>query len=120
MSPRTMFEFYRQYASIMLIALMGLFAVALALDEYNDHRRTMEDLRIESCVEIETEDYEWDETDISSQSVAPQTPTLTPKERNLSFDGRREKGYISDKQKIGLVRRYAPRKGIASHNYALI
>ena len=114
------FQIIRQYTPVILIMMMSMFVVALAIDEYNDSRRIAEDLRVEGCVELETEDYEWDETDISSQSVAPPTPTLTPKERNLSFDGRREKGYISNKQKIGLVRRYAPQKGIASHNYALI
>ena len=113
-----MFQFIRLYAPMMLILLMSLFVAALAIDEYNDSRRMTEDLRIESCVELETEDYEWDEG--LTQNI---TPALISKgeERNymsLLTDYQLSAPYISDKQKLGLVRRYAPRKAFVGYNYA--
>ena len=114
-----MFEVIRKYAPMVLIVLMSVFVVALAMDEYNDSRRIAEDLRIESCVELETEDYEWDEGQVQQLS-----PTLSQGEgfSPLAGDGREVFGgpapCISDKQKLGLVRRYAPRKGFARYNYA--
>ena len=114
----TVFQFIRLYAPMMLILLMSLFVAALAIDEYNDSRRMTEDLRIESCVELETEDYEWDEG--LTQNI---TPALISKgeERNymsLLTDYQLSAPYISDKQKLGLVRRYAPRKAFVGYNYA--
>ena len=115
-----MFQIIRKYAPLMLVAMMSLFAVAVAIDEYNDSRRIADDLRIESCMELETEDYEWDEG--LTQSL---TPALTPHHTSLlngsclSLLGRRERGFISDKQRLGLVRHYAPRKAFACYNYAL-
>ncbi|MBR4563390.1 MAG: hypothetical protein IKO26_02960 [Paludibacteraceae bacterium] len=115
-----MFQIIRQYAPMMLILLMSLFVAALAIDEYNDSRRMTEDLRIESCVELETEDYEWDEG--LTQNI---TPALTshpnPLLRRASFSsfGKEERGFISGKQRLGLVRRYAPRKTFVCYNYAL-
>ena len=57
----TMFQIIRQYTPMMLVVMMSLFVAALAADEYNDSRRIAEDLRVESCMELEAEDYEWDE-----------------------------------------------------------
>ncbi|MBR0064521.1 MAG: hypothetical protein IJQ06_02875 [Paludibacteraceae bacterium] len=114
-----MFQFIRQYAPMMLILLMSLFVAALAIDEYNDSRRMTEDLRIESCVELETEDYEWDEG--LTQNITPAlTPHPNPLLRRTSFSsfGKGERGFISDKQRLGLVRRYVPRKTFVCYNYA--
>ena len=114
----TVFLIIRKYASMVLVVLMSLFVVALVMDEYNDNRRITEDLRIENTMELETEDYEWDEG---------LTPNLTPviiskgEERNymsLLTDYQLSAPYISDKQKLGLVRRYAPRKAFVGYNYA--
>ena len=115
----TVFQIIRQYTPVILIMMMSVFVVSLAIDEYDDSRRIAEDLRIEGCVELETEDYEWDEG---------LTPSLTPviiskgEERNymsLLTDYQLSAPYISDKQKLGLVRRYAPRKALARHNCVL-
>ena len=112
------FQIIRQYTPVILIMMMSMFVVALAIDEYNDSRRIAEDLRVEGCVELETEDYEWDEG---------LTPSLTPviiskgEEQNymsLLTDYQLSAPYISDKQKLGLVRRYAPRKAFVGYNYA--
>ena len=103
---------------MVLVVLMSLFVVALVMDEYNDNRRITEDLRIENTMELETEDYEWDEG---------LTPNLTPviiskgEGRNymsLLTDYQLSAPYISDKQKLGLVRRYAPRKAFVGYHYA--
>ena len=100
------------------VVLMSVFVLALVMDEYNDSRRIAEDLRIENTMELETEDYEWDEG---------LTPSLTPviiskgEERNymsLLTDYQLSAPYISDKQKLGLVRRYAPRKAFVGYHYA--
>ena len=105
----------------MLVVMMSLFAMALAMDEYNDNCRIAEDLRIESCVELEAEDYEWDESDISCQpgrTCISRQPIMC-----ISLPFKRGKEIapsprISDKQRLGLVRRYAPRKALACYNYA--
>ena len=105
---------------MVLILLMSLFAMALAMDEYSDSRRIAEDLRIESCVELETEDYEWDELDLSNQPVY--AGSLSAMYISLPFtegQGINNSPFISDKQRLGLVRRYAPRKALACYNYAL-
>ena len=105
----------------MLIVLMSAFAVVLALDEYNDYHRMIEDLRMESCVELETANYEWDESGNDNgvaETYAPSLKSLLPplasaQRTNIATP------YISDKQKLGLVRRYAPRKDAAASNYML-
>ncbi len=56
-----MFQIIRKYAPVMLIFIMSLFSVALVMDEYSYSQRFSQDLRIENCVELEKEDYEWDE-----------------------------------------------------------
>ena len=74
-----MFQLIRQYTPMVLILLMSMFAMALAADEYSDSRRIAEDLRIESCVELETEDYEWDEGQV--QHLTDLSP-VSPKGRS--------------------------------------
>lgn len=117
----TMFQIIRQYTPMMLMVMMSMFVAALAADEYNDSRRIAEDLRVESCMELEAEDYEWDEGQV--QHLTDLSP-VSPKGRSsLSLgEGWAEVSrtpFISDKQRLGLVRRYAPQKSIASHNYTL-
>jgi len=116
----TVFQIIRKYAPMMLVVMMSIFAMALAMDEYNDSRRIAEDLRIETCMELETEDYEWDEG-----QVQPLTDLslVSPKGRSsLSLgEGWGEVSrapFISDKQRLGLVRRYALRKALVCYNYA--
>jgi len=106
---------------MILIVLMGVFFASLALDEYSDVRHAIQDSSIEACLELETEDYEWDEGQVQHLT---QTPFQGEGASPLLENGREALGtgsipFISDKQKLGLVRRYAPRKGIASHNYTL-
>ena len=104
----------------MLVVMMSLFAMALAMDEYNDSRRIAEDLRIESRVELEAEDYEWDESDISCQpSAISRQPIMCISLPFREGMGIGSSAFLSDKQRLGLVRRYAPRKALACYNYAL-
>jgi hypothetical protein len=114
-----MFRIIRQYAPMLLVVMMSLFVMSLVMDEYSDSRRIAEDLHIESCMELETEDYEWDELDLSSQPVY--AGGLSVMYISLPFtegQGISNSPFISDKQRLGLVRRYAPRKAILRHNYA--
>jgi hypothetical protein len=105
---------------MMLVVMMSLFAMALAMDEYNDSRRIAEDLRIESRVELEAEDYEWDESDISCQpSAISRQPIMCISLPFREGMGIGSSAFLSDKQRLGLVRRYAPRKALACYNYAL-
>ena len=105
---------------MMLVVMMSLFAMALAMDEYNDSCRIAEDLRIESCVELEAEDYEWNESDISCQpSAISRQPIMCISLPFKSGEGIAPSPRISDKQRLGLVRRYALRKALACYNYAL-
>ena len=106
----------------MLVVMMSLFAMALAMDEYNDSCRIAEDLRIESRVELEAEDYEWDESDISCQpgrTCISRQPIMCISLPFREGMGIGSSAFISDKQRLGLVRRYAPRKALACYNYAL-
>ena len=103
---------------MMLILLMSMFVMALAMDEYNDSRRIAEDLKIESCVELETEDYEWDD-----EEAEYLTPTLSKREVErscllMAIRCQQSVPCVSDKQRLGLVRRYAPRKAFVGYNYA--
>ncbi len=111
-----------KYAAILILLLMSVFAVCLIADELGDVRRAVADLRVEACVEIETEDFEWDEED-EIQNLKNLSP-VSPKGRSSLSLGEGwgevlERGFISDDQRLGLVRRYAPRKGIAGYNYVL-
>ena len=115
----SMFRIIRQYAPMLLVVMMSLFAMSLVMDEYSDSRRIAEDLRIESCMELETEDYEWDELDLSSQPIY--AGGLSVMYISLPFregQGLGSAPYISDKQRLGLVRRYAPRKAFVCYHYA--
>ena len=115
----SMFRIIRQYAPMLLVVMMSLFVMSLVMDEYSDSRRIAEDLHIESCMELETEDYEWDELDLSSQPVY--AGGLSVMYISLPFregQGLGSAPYLSDKQRLGLVRRYAPRKAFVCYHYA--
>ncbi|MBR1877923.1 MAG: hypothetical protein IJ814_02830 [Paludibacteraceae bacterium] len=101
--------------------MMGTFGVALALDEYGDYYRAAQDVLIETCVEIEAEDYEWDEADeFSGTGIASPLPLPEGKGVEImSANAIQTNAYQSDDQKRGLVRRYAPRKGFACAYYIL-
>lgn len=104
----------------MVFILMSAFVVALCLDEYNDSRRAMEDLRIEACAELEAEDFEWDESDGDNGMVfATVKLDMPPSAVFTMLDFVRSVAYQTDDQRLGLVRRYATRKGIARANYIL-
>ena len=99
--------------------MMGLFVVALAMDDYNDRHRLAEDLRIETCTELEAEDDEWNESDLSNLPALNLVPIIPNIGDNIPFTRMCDEGFISDKQWLGLVRRYAPRKALARHNCVL-
>ncbi|MCR5049649.1 MAG: hypothetical protein K6A36_01035 [Paludibacteraceae bacterium] len=108
----TVFQFIRKYAPLVLFILMSLSAVAIVIDEYNDYCRFSQDMRIESCVELEAEDYEWDEFD-DGEICRPFIPQFAPINYQLLMVSRPfSTAFISDKQRLGLVRRYAPRKAL--------
>ncbi len=116
-----MIQFVRKYAYVIVLVLMSAFAACLVADEWSDMRHAWQDLQIEAMAEIEVEDFEWDESDISCQPgrtcISRQTMMCIP----LPFRegiGIGSSAFISDKQRLGLVRRYALRKAILCHNYA--
>ena len=115
-----MIQFVRKYAYVIVLVLMSAFAACLIADEWSDMRHAWQDLQIEAMAEIEVEDFEWDEFggDNCNPIVSNLTLILSPGEGASPFMGRRERGFISDKHRLGLVRRYAPRKAILRHNYA--
>ena len=115
-----MFEQIRKYAAILTLIFMSTFAVAMGLDEYGDMHRLLQDMVVESCMEIEVEDYEWDEANefcgvgrLSAVYTNSSLYTLY-----LLSDGKyiNHVSLLSDEHKRGLVRRYAPRKALSSHN----
>ena len=115
----TVIQFVRKYAYVIVLVLMSAFAACLIADEWSDMQYAWQDLQIEATAEIEVEDFEWDETDISCQ------PSTISRQfvMYISLPFREGLGlgsspFTSDKQRLGLVRRYAPRKAILRHNYA--
>ena len=115
-----MIQFVRKYAYVIVFVLMSAFAACLIADEWSDMQHAWQDLQIEATAEIEVEDFEWDE--FGGDNCNPVTsilaPTLSQGEGASPLMGKRERGFLSDKQRLGLVRRYAPRKAILRHNYA--
>ncbi len=118
---------------------MGGLAGSLALDEYSDVQHSLLSHTMDACIELELEDYEWDETEKWASSLpltAAQpllwllpTPTLvsrcimhTCSEALLAAAwtmGPQTLRTTSHRKRLGLVSRYAPRKGIASDNSTL-
>ena len=114
-----MIQFVRKYAYVIVLVLMSAFAACLIADEWSDMRHARQDLQIEATAEIEVEDFEWDETDISCQpSAISRQPIMCISLPFKSGEGIAPSPRISDKQRLGLVRRYAPRKALACYNYA--
>ena len=115
----TVIQFVRKYAYVIVLVLMSVFAACLIADEWSDMRHAWQDLQIEATAEIEVEDFEWNESDISCQLSTISRQFLMY--ISLPFwegMGIGSSAFISDKQRLGLVRRYAPRKAILRHNYA--
>ena len=102
--------------------LTVLFFVVLAVDEWQDAARAMQDMTIETCEEVEPYDFEWDEEDDPHGTVV-QTRALAMS-AVCPMQGE-EGGELcavakqSDSMRLGQVRRYAPRKALACYNYAL-
>ena len=107
-----MIQFVRKYAYVIVLVLMSAFAACLIADEWSDMRHAWQDLQIEATAEIEVEDFEWDESDISCQPIMC---ISLPFREGIGLGS---SPFTSDKQRLGLVRRYAPRKAILRHNYA--
>lgn len=114
-----MIQFVWKYAYVIVLVLMSAFAACLIADEWSDMRHAWQDLQIEATAEIEVEDFEWDESDISCQPSAISHKFVMyislPFREGLGIGS---SAFVSDKQRLGLVRRYAPRKAILRHNYA--
>ena len=114
-----MIQFVRKYAYVIVLVLMSAFAACLIADEWSDMRHAWQDLQIEATAEIEVEDFEWDESDISCQpSDISRQPIMCISLPFREGIGLGSSPFTSDKQRLGLVRRYAPRKAILRHNYA--
>ena len=117
-----MFEVCRKYVSVLMLTLLSLFVVALCIDELSDVRRVVADLCIETCVEFESSDVEWD--DNGADNGDGQIRLSVCFSSNLFFGMTMSIlrattiAMQSDKQKLGLVRRYAPRKLTEGAYYA--
>ena len=53
----------RKYASIFIVALASLFALAIVIDEYADYQRGQQDMLVVACEEFDSTDIEWNEGD---------------------------------------------------------
>ena len=114
-----MFRWIRKYAQVFVLILMSTFAVCLVEDEYSDMQRAVSDLRIEVCIELETEDFEWDE-----EVAQDLTPPLSQGEGESScmllvIGDQQSEPCVSLKLRLGLVRRYALNDSAQSDNYTL-
>lgn len=116
-----MIQFVRKYAYVIVLVLRSAFAACLIADEWSDMRHAWQDKQIEATAEIEVEDLEWDESDISCQPGRTCISRQTMMCISLPFregPGLGSSPFTTDKQRLGLVRRYAPQKAILRHNYA--
>lgn len=116
-------QLIRTYAPILVLILMSTFVVVLCMDEYVDQRRAAQDMLIETCMEIDADDYEWDEADEFSGADCQTQKDIVLKANVLSLltqtQGLNANSLTSDEHKLSLVRRYAPRKALQSYNYIL-
>ncbi len=111
---------FRKYASAIILTLLSVFVVALTIDEWNDRQNILQDIRIEACMELETEDYEWDEA--NEFNTVDQIPRgIENKKYNCIIlclaDMFNNVSLLSDAHKLGLVRRYAPNNNCLKYNY---
>ena len=115
-----MLSFIRHIAKVMTPVLMVLFFAILIADEYYDTLRAIDDLRIESCVELEAYDFEWDDDDVPD-GIAEDTAfagiSIPETKAEYTSGTLCSSTKQSDKQLRGLVRRHAPRKGIVRTYY---
>ena len=115
-----MIQFVRKYACVVVLILMSAFATCLIADEWSDMLYALQDMQIETTAEIEVEDFEWDEfggdngTGITTTSRIYASSFSHPFWEGL---GSGSFPFISDKQRLGLVRRYALRKVVLRHYY---
>lgn len=118
-----MIQLIRTYASVVVLTLMSLFAVCLIADEWGDMQRAWEDMQVEALAEIEVEDFEWDEDGMDNWDGKDNfSPVVSQGEGEMCVVcllNEHKTALQSDEQKRGLVRRYAPRKGIVRANYVL-
>ena len=118
-----MFPLIRKYASVLALVCMSAFAVCLLADEWHDLQRAWQDLEIEAMAELETEDFEWNEANATYQVAARSDLRQLAPCIVIPCMGRHEldsSPCISDKQKLGLVRRFAPNSAVRSYNYTRI
>ena len=115
----TVIQFVRKYAYVIVLVLMSAFAACLIADEWSDMRHAWQDIQIEATAEIEVKDFEWDEFGGDNGVCRTTLPIFESFDCQLStINCQLSTPFISDKQLLGLVRRYAPRKAILRHNYA--
>lgn len=115
-----MIQFVRKYAYVVVLILMSAFATCLIADEWSDMLYAWQDMQIETTAEIEVEDFEWDEFGGDNGVGITTTSRLYAASFSLPFRegvGAGSFPFISDKQRLGLVRRYALRKVVLRHNY---
>lgn len=115
-------QLIRTYAPMLVLILMSAFVIALCMDEYVDQKRAAQDMLIEVCAEVEADDYEWDEADeFSGTHYNAQSDDVQCTKELLLADNQRlnTTSLISEEHKLGMVRRYAPRKALQSYNYIL-
>lgn len=115
-----MIQFVRKYAYVIVLVLMSAFAACLIADEWSDMRHAWQDKQIEATAEIEVEDFEWDEFGGDNGICRTTLPIFESFDCQLStINCQLSNPLISDKQRLGLVRRYAPRKALLSDNCTL-
>ena len=56
-----MFGTFRNIASVILVVLMGICAIALVMNEYHDANRIGQELCMENCLEPDADESEWDD-----------------------------------------------------------
>jgi multidrug transporter EmrE-like cation transporter len=72
-----MFGTFRNIASVILVVLMGICAIALVMNEYHDANRIGQELCMENCLEPDADESEWDdENDIPDGAIG--SVTLCP------------------------------------------
>ena len=119
----SMLDFFRKISSTAVFILLICCSMAWIVDEWNDSRLLMRNAYTALCMEMETEEMDVDEDDPDDWDGGndaiigvPLSSLLQVKQLTIRTIST---ALQSDEQKLGLVRRYAPRHTINNQIYNL-
>lgn len=112
-------KLFRKYAPILIIALAGLFALSIVIDEYADYQRGQQDMLVVACEEFDASDIEWNEgDDVEDGHFVCSTVSTSIRCFHHTTPLAASIIHRSIEQWRGLVRKYSPERIIPFRNPA--